>query len=174
MSSHTRRLLRGPDNSFLLTTKPFAKPTRHNTIGFELSLKSIEPPFSSKLDEELDFLCSSFGFSEPFGKQNSASLVFKELVKNARMHFPLKTASTLSMLSSSELSRRLRLSRGAIINQLNNLQRSGLVVKRGRLYGVRSNSILRTIEELEADVSKVFEKTKKVAKQIDEDFGMLG
>ncbi|KHO55616.1 MAG: hypothetical protein QT12_C0014G0009, partial [archaeon GW2011_AR21] len=24
------------------------------------------------------------------------------------------------------------------------------------------------------DVSKVFEKTKKVAKQIDEDFGMLG
>lgn len=57
---------------------------------------------------------------------------------------------------------------------MNNLQRSGLVVKRGRLYGVRSNSILRTIEELEADVSKVFEKTKKVAKQIDEDFGMLG
>jgi len=78
------------------------------------------------------------------------------------------------MLSSSELSRRLRLSRGAIINQLNNLQRSGLVVKRGRLYGVRSNSVLRTVEELESDVSKVFEKTKKVAKQIDEDFGMLG
>ena len=49
-----------------------------------------------------------------------------------------------------------------------------MVVKRGRLYGVRSNSVLRTVEELESDVSKVFEKTKKVAKQIDEDFGMLG
>ena len=159
MNSPHKRLLRGPDNSFLLTTKPFSR-TGRQTVQFELSLKGIEPPFSSRIDEELDYLCKSFGFLEPLQVQNSAEKVFKELAK------------TKQLLSSSQLSRTLGISRGAIINQLNNLQRSGLVAKRGRLYALRSNSMLHTIEELESDVERVFEKTKKAAKQIDKEFGI--
>ena len=166
---HPRRLMiKGPENSFLLTTRPpFPKPTRQ-ILSFELSLKGIEPPFTNGLNEELDYLCKSFGLLEPLGKEKTASLVFKELYNSSRIE-----KGHHGMLSSSELAKRLGISRGAVINQLNNLQRSGLVVKRGRQYAVRSNSILRTIEELEADVEKVFEKAKRVAIKIDEDAGIM-
>jgi len=164
----SRLMIKGPENSFLLTTRPpFPKPTRQ-ILSFELSLKGIEPPFSNNLSEELDYLCKSFGLLEPLGKEKTASLVFKELYNSSRIE-----KGHHGMLSSSELAKRLGISRGAVINQLNNLQRSGLVVKRGRQYAVRSNSILRTIEELESDVDKVFEKAKKVARKIDEDVGIM-
>lgn len=168
MHPSNRRLLKGPDNSFLLTTKPFLKPSRHQH-KFEIVLKSIEPPFSSKVDEELDYLAKTFGFLEPFGKQNSAGLVFKELASPGIFSCE---SGLQGMLSSTELSKRLGKSRGAVINQLNNLQRSGIIVKRGRLYGIRSKSMLRTVEELQSDVEKVFEKAKKVAKQIDKETGL--
>lgn len=163
-----RKLLQGPENSFLLTTRPpFPKPTRQ-ILSFELSLKGLEPPFSNSISEELDYLCKSFGLLEPMGKEKTASLVFKELYNSSRLE-----KAHHGMLSSSEIAKRLKISRGAVINQLNNLQRSGLVVKRGRLYAVRSNSILRTVEELEADVEKVFEKAKRVALKIDEEAGLM-
>lgn len=171
MHPANRRLLNAPENSFLITTKPFPRPTRRPAHSFELSVKSIEPPFSNRIEEELDYLCKSFGLLEPLGKEKTTSQVFKELFNTS--HSSIKEPGQHGMLSSSELAKRMRISRGAVINQLNNLQRSGLVVKRGRLYGVRSNSILRTIEELEADVNKVFEKTKKIAKQIDDETGIM-
>ena len=65
------------------------------------------------------------------------------------------------------------MSRGSIINHLNNLQRSGLVVRQGRFYLPRSSSMLGTIEEIEEDIERIFAKMKKTAQELDRELGFI-
>ena len=63
------------------------------------------------------------------------------------------------------------MSRGAVINHLNNLLHSGLVEKNGHFYSARSRSMKRTIEEIEEDVERVFSQLKKAAEGLDKQIG---
>ena len=64
------------------------------------------------------------------------------------------------------------MSRGSVINHLNNLMRAGLITRHGRYYESRSKSIYRTIAEIEEDIDRIFEKMKKTAREIDEEMGI--
>ncbi len=130
---------------------------------FRITIKKIEPPFSHDLEEEFNYLCKCLGFFEQIDKEKTASAVFKEIVKSYDEGRPL---------SSTELAERVGMSRGAVINHLNRLIASGLVVKEGRHYLPRSKSVLRTIRELEEDIDRIFSGMEKIAKKIDQEFGI--
>ena len=131
--------------------------------SFKIVVRRIEKPFSHTLDKELEWICQSFGFFEPIDRSKTASSVFKEIVFAAEKGRPL---------SSTTLAVKVKMSRGSVINHLNNLMRSGLVVRDGRSYMPRSRSIFRTIEEIEEDIERIFQRMKKAAKEIDEEFGI--
>ena len=131
--------------------------------SFKIVVKRVEKPFSDDLEKELDWICRSLGFFEPIDRSKTASNVFKEIVFAAEKGKPL---------SSTELSKKVGMSRGSVINHLNNLMRSGLVVRHGRFYLPRSRSIFRTIQEIEEDIDRVFQRMKKTAKEIDAEFGI--
>ncbi len=130
---------------------------------FKIVVRRVEKPFSRDLANELDWICRSFGFFEPIDKEKTASSVFKEIVYAAEHNAPI---------SSSEIARRVGMSRGSVINHLNNLMRSGLVVRLGRNYVPRSRSMFRTIEEIEEDIERIFSRMKRAAREIDEEFGI--
>lgn len=162
-----QELLFGPKESFLLI--PGRKPRKAKILGFrperhdfELLIRKLEMPFSSKLDEELDWIAESFGFFKPVDRQKTAALVFRTLVK----------ASELSgkALSSTAISRKLGMSRGAVLNHLRNLMDSGLIVRKGTLYTTCRKSLLGTVSEVEEETERIFERLRKVAKKIDEEF----
>ena len=129
---------------------------------FKIVIKRVEEPFSDDPFVELDWICQSLGFFEPIDRDKTAAAIFKEL---------LKYSSEQRALSSTSLADRLKMSRGSIINHLNNLQRAGLIVRQGRQYFPRSKSIERTIEEIEEDIERVFQKMKKAAQEIDKGIG---
>jgi len=131
--------------------------------NFKVVVKKIEQPFSRDLDKELEWLCSSLGFFEPIDREKTASSVFRIIVISAEKGKPV---------SSTQISKTVKMSRGSVINHLNNLQRSGLIVRQGRLYVPRSQSMFRTIEEIQEDIERVFEKMKKTARAIDKEFGI--
>ncbi|AJF60399.1 MAG: hypothetical protein QT03_C0001G0913 [archaeon GW2011_AR10] len=133
-------------------------------LAFKIVIKRVEKPFSGNPVNELNWICQSLGFFEPIDREKTASSIFKEIVK--------ATESNES-ISSTELAERIGMSRGSTINHLNNLIRSGLIVRHGRLYVSRSRSIYRTIEEIEEDVERVFAKMKKTAKEIDRELGII-
>jgi predicted transcriptional regulator len=108
--------------------------------------------------DEFDWICRSLGFFEEIDKEKTAAAVFRMLV--------LATERG-EALSSTAISERVLMSRGAVINHLNNLVRSGLAEKHGRYYVARSASVQQTIEELEDDIDRVFERMKERARQID-------
>ncbi|MDD5147995.1 MAG: helix-turn-helix domain-containing protein [Candidatus ainarchaeum sp.] len=131
--------------------------------NFKVVVKKIEPPFSRDLDKELEWLCSSLGFFEPIDREKTASGIFRAVVVAAEKGRPV---------SSTQLAKSVKMSRGSVINHLNNLQRSGLIVRQGRFYAPRSQSMFRTIEEIQEDIERIFEKMKKTAREIDREFGI--
>jgi len=131
--------------------------------SFRIVIRRVEMPFSSDTDHELEWICQSLGFFENIDKEKTASAIFREIVRAAESNKPL---------TSSELSTKVKMSRGAVINHLNNLLRAGLIVRDGRHYLPRSKSVLRTIKEVEEDIDRIFRKMEETAKKIDREFGL--
>lgn len=137
-------------------------PTFRRT-SFKVVIKKVERPFSSRLDDELNWICESLGFFEPIDKEKTASAVFKEIIRNAEKG---------RLLTSTELAEKINMSRGSVINHLNRLIRSGLVEKQGHYYLPRSKSITRTLQEVEDEIETIFRRMESSAKQIDKKFGI--
>ena len=131
---------------------------------FKIVVKRVEKPFSNDPLEELEWICQSLGFFEPIDRDKTAAAVLKELIKSGEAGNPL---------TSTQIALHVRMSRGAVINHLNNLSRAGLIVRSGRQYSIRSRSIYRTIEEIEEDIDRIFAKMKKAALEIDEEMGIV-
>jgi len=131
--------------------------------SFELIIRKVEPPFSNSVQDELDWICQSFGFFEEIDREKTASSVFKEIVKATERN---------NLVTSTALAKKVGMSRGSVINHLNNLMQSGLIIKDGRFYAARSQSMFRTIEEIEEDIDRIFDKMKKRARMIDERVGI--
>jgi len=131
---------------------------------FKIVVKKVEKPFSDDPFEELEWICQSLGFFEPIDRDKTAAAVLKELMKSSEKG---------PRLTSTQIAEHVRMSRGAVINHLNNLSRAGLIIRSGRQYSIRSRSIYRTIEEIEEDIDRIFAKMKKAAIEIDEEMGIL-
>ena len=135
-------------------------PTKRSK--FKVVVRRVERPFNEDFEHQLAWICSSLGFFEPIDKEKNAAAVFKELV--------LATENG-SALTSTAIAERIGMSRGAVINHLNNLLHSGLVEKNGHFYSARSRSMKRTIEEIEEDVERIFVQLKKAADSLDKQIG---
>jgi len=142
--------------------KGSVKHVSTNRSKFKVVVRRVERPFKDDFEHQLTWICSSLGFFEPIDKDKNAAAVFKEIV--------LATEKG-SALSSTALAERVGMSRGAVINHLNNLLRSGLIEKNGKYYSSRSRSMKRTIEEIEDDVGRIFSQLKKAAEEIDKQTG---
>jgi len=129
---------------------------------FKVVVRRVERPFKDDFEHQLAWICSSLGFFEPIDKEKNAAAVFKEIV--------LATENGTA-LSSTALAERVGMSRGAVINHLNNLLRSGLIEKNGHFYSARSRSVKRTIEDIEEDVERIFSQLKKAAEGLDRQIG---
>jgi len=129
---------------------------------FKVVIRKVERPFNDNFENQLAWICSSLGFFEPIDKDKNAAAVLKEIV--------LATEKG-EALSSTALAERIGMSRGSVINHLNNLMRAGLIEKNGRFYAARSRSMQRTIEEIQDDVERIFSQLRKSAAEIDKQIG---
>ncbi|MAG17982.1 MAG: hypothetical protein CL944_00740 [Candidatus Diapherotrites archaeon] len=133
-------------------------------VSFKIVVKKVERPFSHDPLDEFEWLCQTLGFLEPIDKDKTAASIFKVM---------LAASDKGQALTSTAIADRIGMSRTAVINHLNNLMRSGIVVRAGKYYMLRSRSMLRTIEEIQEDVERIFQKMKKTALEIDQELGVI-
>lgn len=139
-------------------------PTDIRRTSFKIVLRRVEKPFSDNLEDELNWICQSFGFFGPVEtNEKTAASVFKEIVNASEKGKPH---------TSTSLATTLKISRGSAINHINNLLRAGLISKEGRYYLPRSRSMFRTIKEVEEDMLRIFREMEKTAREIDKAFGI--
>jgi hypothetical protein len=85
----------------------------------EHKIMSIRTPPTINTNEDLEWVCRSFGFLESRDKRKMACNIFKALVEAAKLN---------EGLSSDELSEKLASTRGTIVHHQKRMMKSGLVI----------------------------------------------
>lgn len=114
------------------------------------------PTEEDDLDAGLDWIYQCLGLGDD--RDQVGKLVFRALVKASRKG---------TGISSKDIMQLSEVSQAAIIYHLNQFKRTGLVVKEGRNYYLRGHTLEHTLEEMESDMVRRFERMKKVGKKID-------
>ena len=129
----------------------------------QIIIKKIRLPAQGNLDNDIDFICKSFGYFTERDKQESAGRIFRMLVKESCGHS--------DGLTSDEIANELQLSRGAIVYHLNSFITCGLITKERNRYRLRSPSLQRSLEEIKEDMDRVMRAMFKIAMEIDKNLG---
>ena len=120
-------------------------------------VRSIGKPSKDSIDEMTFWFCRAFDLASKDESMEPALL--KEIV----------SASTSgSGVTSKELNARLDVPRTTVIYHLNRFICSGLIVRKGRKYFLRSEDMESTIEELQADMLREFSRMLEFAERFDE------
>ena len=129
----------------------------------EIILKKINMPAVGSLNDDIDYISKSFGYFSQRDKQETAGKIFRLLVK--------ETPRNEKGLSSDKIAAKLGLSRGSVVHHLNRFISTGLVINEHNKYRLRSPSIQKSIEEIMADVDRMFNQMLQIAKDIDNKLG---
>ena len=118
----------------------------------------IEKPTEHSVDKDIEWICECLGLADK--EDDLATSIFKEL---------LHATKERDGISSKEITEKKNVTQGAIVYHLNIFMSSGLVIKQGRRYFLRSTSLDETIEELEHDLLRRMRKLRELAKHIDKE-----
>jgi predicted transcriptional regulator len=125
----------------------------------QIVLKEISTPPAGNIDDDIDYICKSFGYFTLRDKQESAGKIFRLLVKNY--------TDDATGLTSDEIGEQVNLSRGSIVYHLNNLISTGLVVRNYNKYRLRYGSIQRCLESIKYEIDQMFTQMMKIALDLD-------
>jgi len=125
----------------------------------KITIRGVSLPENDNFDEKFAWICSCLGFFETIDKGKTAAIIFKELYLAGRQGI---------VLTSTSIAERIGMSRGSVINHLNNLKNAGLIEKSGKYYYTRHKTLEGIITEIEDDAIHIFSRMKRIGKEIDE------
>jgi predicted transcriptional regulator len=129
----------------------------------KIHLQEIKPPVKADEDKDIEWLCRSLSLFTKKDADKSTYKVFRTLVK-ASLEGESKT--------STEIAEELHLARGTVLFHMRKFYSAGLVARApGRRYVLREQSLEDTIEGMMRDSERIFERMRKIAAEIDEEFG---
>lgn len=155
-------------NNELVVQKKFSPPIKKGAINnffpkkdnFQLTIRKVALPESENFNEQIAWICASLGFFENIDKNKNAASIFREIFLSSAQG---------QVLTSTSIAQRVGMSRGSVINHLNNLRNAGLIEKGGKYYFTRHRTMKGIIEEIEDDLIHIFSRMKKVGEKIDKE-----
>jgi predicted transcriptional regulator len=126
---------------------------------YKLTIRKVTLPENDDFNEQFAFICATLGFFEDIDKNKVAARIFREIFLASYQG---------QVLTSTSIANRIGMSRGSTISHLNSLTNAGLIEKGGKYYFTRHRSMNGIIEEIEDDLSHIFDRAKKIAESIDE------
>ena len=129
----------------------------------EYRLFVVRKPPTVEIEQDLEWICKSFGFLETRDKNRTAYLIFRAIVEAARKD---------EGVSSEKLAQELILSRGTMVHHLNKMIKSGLVIHHEGQYKLRGRSLKSTVIEIQKDVDRFFSDLQNVVETVDQNIGL--
>lgn len=129
----------------------------------QIILRHLEKPRVKSLEEDLLWLCNSFGFSSGRDTENiSTRIIFSLLDK----------LSNDEITSSEALAKDLEMKISRVNHHLRNLNDSGLVYRKKRLIYLRGGSLKAAVKEMRKDSERIFDELECIAGEIDSRIGI--
>jgi predicted transcriptional regulator len=124
----------------------------------EIILRNIEKPYVKNLDEDLLWLCDSFGFSSGRDIEKTATKIIFNLVDKL---------SNNELISSEDLAGDLNITISRVNHHIRNLNDSGLLYRKKRLLYLRGGSLKGAVREMRKDSGRIFDELENIAEEID-------
>ena len=129
----------------------------------QIILRHLEKPRVKSLEEDLLWLCNSFGFSSGRDTENiSTRIIFSLLDK----------LSNDEITSSEALAKDLEMKISRVNHHLWNLNDSGLLYRKKRLIYLRGGSLKAAVKEMRKDSERIFDELECIAGEIDSRIGI--
>jgi predicted transcriptional regulator len=129
----------------------------------QIILRYLEKPHVKNLEEDLLWLCDSFGFSSGRDTENTATRIVFSL---------LEKLSNDEITSSEALAEDLEVKISRINHHLRNLNDSGLLYRKKRLVYLRGGSLKAAVKEMRKDSERIFDELESIAEEIDVRIGI--
>ncbi len=125
----------------------------------KLVIRQVSRPGKNDPDALLEWFCEVFNLSNKGDAMEPALL--KEI---------MGSSVNGEGVTSKGLNERLDVPRSTVIYHLNQFISTGLVIRRGRRYYLRSDDLASTLEEMQADMEREFSRMIDFAQRMDEIF----
>ncbi|MDD2614113.1 MAG: ArsR family transcriptional regulator [Methanosarcina sp.] len=129
----------------------------------QIILRHLEKPQIKSLEEDLLWLCDSFGFSSGRDTENTATRIVFSL---------LDKISNDEIASSEALAENLDIKTSRVNHHLRNLNNSGLLYRKKRLIYLRGGSLKAAVKEMRKDSERIFDELESIAEEIDSRIGI--
>lgn len=129
-----------------------------------ITIIKLRKPSDKDVNKNIQWLSQSLGLFGERDKEKSCFRVFLELIKATRKRVAL---------TSDDLALRSHLTRATVIHHLHRLQESGLIVVHENHYLLRVDNLENLVLELKKDLSRQFEDLQDIAKELDEELGLI-
>lgn len=129
----------------------------------EIRLKKLREVPQPTVEQDLDWLCKSLGLVTSRDKDETSARIFQLVVE---------AAAQKRGVTSDLLAEMTHITRGAVVHHINSFISSGIIVKEQRTYVLRTQSIKKTVEEIQKDADRIFEDLKKIAEELDQKLGL--
>jgi predicted transcriptional regulator len=123
----------------------------------KLVIKPVGRPQKEDADTLVSWFLQAFDLSDE--KKGLEPFMLKEIINGSRKG---------DGVTSKELNSKLEAPRTTVIYHLNRFIYSGLVVRKGRKYYLRSEDMESTLEELQADMMREFQRMMAMAEKLDD------
>jgi predicted transcriptional regulator len=125
----------------------------------KIVIRQVNRPGKEDINNILEWFCEVFDLA---GKGDEIEpAIFKEIVSNSMEG---------GGVTSKDLTEELNMPRSTVIYHLNRFIYTGLVIRRGRKYYLRSEDLPSTLEEIQADMSREFVRMINMAQRMNEIF----
>jgi len=127
----------------------------------QVSLREpIKPrPEENNHEAVMEWLCECLGLSDE--RDDIAKEIFKELVRASHQR---------AGVSTRELKDKTHVTQGAVVYHMNVFIRSGIVIRQGRMYYLRAQTLDDTLSELEEYMIRRMNRLRELAKKLEGSF----
>ena len=130
----------------------------------KITIIKLRKPTEKDVNNDLQWFSESLGLFGDRDKEKSCFRVFLELIKAIRRK---------KALTSDEIALRSHLTRATVIHHLHKLIESGLIIPYENKYILRVDNLESLILELKKDIIRTFEDLQDLAKDLDEELGLI-
>ncbi len=120
-------------------------------------IRQVNRPSKEDINKIIEWFCEVFDLANKGNELEPA--IFREIVSSSMQG---------DGVTSKELTKELDMPRSTVIYHLNRFIDTGLVVRKGRMYQLRSEDLASTIEDIQADMFREFGRMISLAQRMDE------
>jgi len=129
----------------------------------QIVLISLEKPRDENLEDDIRWLCDSFGLSSGRDTENMATRIVMDM---------LRMLAEEDKVTSESIADNLDVRLARVNHHLRNLIDSGMIYRRKRLLCLRGGSLKAAVQEMRKDSERIFDELEVMAEEIDRKMGL--